>query len=289
MLAIAVLAVSSAAIWVRLAMETAGDRSVGFSLFLAASRLLVASAILLPNASKLKSQSSSIKSLRYAAIAGICLAGHFACWITSLALTSIVASTTLVTTNPIWVALLSWIFWHEKLTKSTFWSIATATTGGIIIAVGSAGDLDVGSNPLAGNLLALAGAIFASLYILAGRQAQKTLTTTSYITVAYPTAAIAILPLSWLWQTPYLGHAPLVYVYIFLMAVICQLIGHTSYNWSLRWLSPAFVALTILLEPIISGILGAIIFQEIPSATLLLGGCVVVLGVAIAIFQEAKN
>ena len=285
-IAVAVLAVSTAAIWVRLAMETANDQSIGFSLFLAASRLLVSSAILLPNAGKLRSQSLNSKSLCYAAIAGICLAGHFACWISSLALTSIVASATLVTTNPIWVALLSWIFWREKLTKPTLWGIAIATTGGIIIAVGSADDLGFGRNPLMGSLLALAGAVFASLYILIGRQAQKDMSTTSYVTVAYTTAAIALLPLPLLWQVPYSSHEPLVYGYVMLMAMICQLIGHTSYNWSLRWISPAFVALTILLEPIISGILGVLIFQEVPSTTLLLGGVIVLVGVATAIYQD---
>lgn len=283
----AVVAVSTAAIWVRLAMEAAGNFSIGFSLFLAASRLLISSAILLPNVGKLKSQTVGISALKLSAIAGICLAGHFACWISSLALTSVVASTTLVTTNPIWVALLSRIFLKEKLSQSTLWGIAIAVTGGILIAAGSSTTASNAANPLVGNLLALAGAVFASLYMLAGREAQKKLNTTSYITIAYSVAAIALLPLPWIWQTSYRGYETSVYLYIVAMAIVSQLIGHTSFNWSLRWLSPTVVALVILIEPVISGVLAALVFKEIPSVALLWGGIVLLSGIAIAVQKKS--
>src|SRR5919202_5051006 len=107
-----VFAVSTAAIFIRLAMNantSVGVSRVGFSLFLAASRLAIASLLLLPAWRNLRHTQLSPGALRYAGAAGACLAVHFSCWITSLSFTSIDASTSLVTTYPIWLALLSWL------------------------------------------------------------------------------------------------------------------------------------------------------------------------------------
>ena len=264
-------------------MQTANNYTVGFSVFLAASRLIISAVILLPTGYKIKPNQVNTKAFYYAVIAGICLAGHFASWISSLAFTSIAASTTLVTTNPIWVGLLSRFFFQEKLSKLTIFGIGISFAGGFLIALNN-GDINSGNNPLLGNGLALIGAIMASLYIMFGTQAQKLgLSIGNYITIAYSTAAIALFPLPFLFNIQYTGYSAAVYLYIALMAVISQLIGHTGFNWALRWLSPTFVTLSILFEPIISSILGAIVFQEIPSLAIFRGGLVLLLGVAIAV------
>ena len=282
-LTIAILAVSTSAIWIRLAMETANNYTVGFSIFLAASRLIISAVILLPNSYKIKPNSTNIKAYYWAIIAGICLAAHFATWISSLAFTSIAASTTLVTTNPIWVGLLSRFLFKEKLSKLTIFGIGISFIGGFLIALNN-GDINSGNNPLLGNGLALIGAIMASLYIMSGTQAQKLgLSIGNYITIAYSIAAIALFPIPFLFDIQYTGYSAAVYIYIAAMAVISQLIGHTGFNWALRWISPTFVTLSILFEPIISSILGVIVFEEIPSMAIFRGGLILLLGVGIAV------
>ena len=143
-LTIAIFAVSTSAIWIRLAMQTANNYTVGFSIFLAASRLIFSALILLPNSYKIKTNSTNDKAYYWAIIAGICLAGHFASWISSLAFTSIAASTTLVTTNPIWVGLLSRFLFREKLSKLTIIGIGISFAGGFLIALNN-GDINSGS------------------------------------------------------------------------------------------------------------------------------------------------
>lgn len=289
-LLIAVLSVSTAAIWIRLAMKVANNYTVGFSLFLAASRLIVSALILLPTAYKIKNAQITGKSLLFAIVAGICLAGHFATWIASLAFTSIVASTTLVTTNPLWVGLFSRFFLQEKLSKLTILGIGIASVGGVIVALGNGGEIHSGSYPLLGNALALMGAIMASLYIMFGTQAQKLgLSIGNYITITYSTAAIALFPLPLLFQTQYTGYSNSIYLYILLMAILSQLIGHTGFNWALRWLSPTFVSLSILFEPVISSLLGAIVFQEIPPLSIVWGGLILLTGVGTAVLGKNNN
>jgi drug/metabolite transporter (DMT)-like permease len=288
-LSIAVLSVSTAAIWIRLAMKTANDYTVGFSLFLAASRLIISALILIPTVYKIKASQVTTKAFLFAVIAGICLAGHFASWIASLAFTSIVASTTLVTTNPIWVGLLSRFFLQEKLSGLTISGIGIASVGGILIALGNGENINSGSDPFLGNGLALIGAIMASLYIIFGTQAQQLgLSVGNYVTIAYSTGAIALFPLPLLFNQQYTGYSGLVYVYIILMAVLAQIIGHTGFNWALRWLSPSLITLSILLESIISSILGAIVFQEIPPLSIVWGGLIILSGVAIAIIGNRE-
>ncbi|MEC4854029.1 MAG: DMT family transporter, partial [Jaaginema sp. PMC 1079.18] len=224
---------------------------------------------------------------------GVGLAIHFAAWITSLSLTSIAASTTLVTTNPIWVALFSWGVFGEKLHKTTIFGIAIALFGGIVIALGDT-ETTAMANPLLGNFLALVGAWMASAYLLLGREAQnRGLGTGAYVRVAYTTAAVVLLPFPWLFGGHYGGYPGAVYGYIFLMALISQVLGHTSVNWAVRWLSPTLVTLGILFEPVGASVLGWAIFGEIPSLQTVWGAVVLSLGVGITIWgmgdRESRN
>jgi drug/metabolite transporter (DMT)-like permease len=289
---IGVIAVSSAAVFIRLAIVAAEVRGVGFSLFLAASRLIVSALILSPLWRQLNRDRVTTKAYYYAVAAGFSLALHFATWITSLSFTSIAASTTLVTTNPVWVALLSWWWLKEKPSKLTLLGILIALTGGIIIAVGdrnSENAINI-ANTFLGNGLALVGALMASCYFLLGTQAQKFgLSIGSYIAIAYTTAAIVLLPLPLLFNTSYFGYSPSVYLYTFLMAIVSQTIGHSSFNWALRSISPTLVSLAILFEPIGASLLGLFIWQEIPSRSVFLGGVILLLGTAIAIIGTRKN
>jgi drug/metabolite transporter (DMT)-like permease len=228
--------------------------------------------------------------LRYACAAGVCLSVHFATWITSLSFTSIAASTTLVTTNPVWVALLSWLWFKEKPTKLTMLGIGVAFMGGVWIASGDAGATNAGSNPLLGNVLALVGAWMASLYFLLGREAQQRgLGIGSYVAVAYSTGALILLPLPLIFGSNYVGYPIAVYLYVLLMAVASQLIGHTTINWAVRWISPTLVTLAILFEPVSSSFLGFLIFDEVPGLPVLAGAVVLLGGVALAVFGAREK
>ncbi|MBD1808323.1 DMT family transporter [Microcoleus sp. FACHB-SPT15] len=285
-----VFAVSTAAIFIRLAIASAGVSGVGFSLFVSASRLAIASLLLLPAWRNLQPSQLSPGALRYAIAAGICLAVHFGTWITSLSFTSIAVSTTLVTTNPVWVALFSWLWFKEKPTKLTILGIGVAFMGGVLIASGDVGVVSAATNPLLGNFLALAGAWMASLYFLLGREAQRRgLGIGSYVVVAYSTGALVLLPLPLIFGTNYSGYPVAVYLYILLMAVASQVVGHTTLNWSVRWISPTLVTLAILFEPVSSSFLGYLIFNEVPGLLVLVGAIVLLGGVAIAVFGAREK
>lgn len=282
-LGLGIFCVSTAAIFIRLAMGAAGHPGVGFSLVLASSRLVLAALILLPTWRRFKADSYQRHAPVYSMLAGLLLAVHFATWITSLSYTSIAASTTLVTTNPIWVALLSWLWFRETLSARTIIGIAVTLVGGALIGLNDAGIETVGQNPMLGNFLALAGSWAISIHFLLGRAAQRRgLRIGQHVAIAYTSAAVVLLPLPLLFGTSYWGYPALVYGCIVMMAIFPQLVGHTSINWAVHQISPTLVTLAILLEPVGSSILGYLVFGEIPGPLVIIGACIILLGVAIA-------
>ncbi|PZV20323.1 MAG: EamA family transporter [Snowella sp.] len=282
-LAIGVLMTSTSAIFIRLSFAITGHSGISFSIFLAAARLIVTAILLIPSWRNFRPKAHSPQTYYYAIAAGICLAFHFVTWISSLSFTSIAAATTLVTINPIWVSLLCWLWWGEKPHRWVIAGIIIALLGGVLIAFGDSNASQNHSNPLLGDALALLGSLLASLYLLFGRESQKQgLGIGQYILIAYTTAALCLLPLPLFSPQGYWDYPPLVYLYIVLMAIFPQMIGHTSINWSINWISPTIVTLAILFEPLGSSFLGWLIFQEIPPLTVLGGGLILLLGVAIA-------
>ena len=281
-LTIGVLATSTAAILVRLAIAEAGISGVGFSLVLAASRLTLSALVLLPTWRAIGNHPPAARSVQYAVAAGVALAIHFATWITSLSYTSIAASTILVTTNPLWVAVLSWLWLGEKPLRRTLVGIGIALLGGMAIGLDSTSS-SVGANPLLGNGLALVGAWAASVYFLLGREAQRQgLSVSGYVAMAYSTAAILLLPLPILFGARYTGYSWMTYLTIGLLALLPQLVGHTSLNWSVRWLSPTVVTLAILFEPVMSSFLGYVVFHEVPGFLSLTGALLLLVGIGVA-------
>jgi len=166
-LLLGILAISFGSILVRLALVASGEKGLAFSLVMSAGRMGFAALLLLPG---FRSPIRARKGIPFALAAGAALALHFAFWITSLSYTSVAASTALVTTNPVWVTLLGWLFFGEKPSALTLLGVGVALLGGLLIGLGDAEG--GGTNPLLGDLLALLGAVAASLYFLLGRGAQ---------------------------------------------------------------------------------------------------------------------
>lgn len=268
-LAAGVIAVSLAAIFIRLA-DAPG-------VVVAAYRMLLASLILLPWSIPALSRTPLTRhNAPYAILAGVFLGVHFATWITSLSYTTVAASVALVSTHPLWVALFSWLFWKSAPALAVIFGVVLTIWGAAMIGFG---DLGGGGAPVLGNALALLGGIAAAGYLLLGRAAQQRgLSLPAYVGVAYGVAALVLLPLPALFGLPY--RYPLEsFVWIALLALIPQLVGHTSFNYALRSMSPTTVATVILLEPIGAGLLAIAVFGEIPSALTAVGALVLVAGV----------
>ncbi len=285
-----ILAVSTASIFIRFAQGYAS------SLAIATLRLVFASLIIAPIA-LLKHRTELVKldrrDLLLGLLAGTFLALHFATWISSLEHTTIASSVVLVTTTPLWVALLSPLTLKEPITRFVLWGMVLAFLGGIVIGFSdicnwnnglvcpSPGDFFQGQAIL-GDLLALAGALMAAGYIIIGRRLRVKTSLIPYIFVVYGMAAIVLILITFASGDSLLGLPSQAYFWTLLLAIIPQLLGHSTFNWALKYLPASLVSITLLGEPIGSTILALVILSEIPSVGELFGAALILLGIFLA-------
>jgi drug/metabolite transporter (DMT)-like permease len=289
-LLVAILAVSTASIFIRFAQREAP------SLVIAALRLTIASLALMPVAlSRYSGELRALarKDLLLGLLSGFFLAIHFGTWISSLEYTSVASSVVLVSTGPLWVALLAPIFLREPLSRVVLAGLSLALLGGAVIGLSDSCRLDGGlvCPPLGeflqgkvffGNFLALAGAWAVAGYLMIGRRLRTNMSLIPYIFVVYGSAAICLLLAMFVTGQQPSGFSPQVYGWIVLLALVPQLIGHTTYNWALRYLSAALVSITTLAEPVGSAILAYILLHESPTRLTVLGGVLILAGIYLA-------
>jgi drug/metabolite transporter (DMT)-like permease len=230
-------------------------------------------------------------------LAGVFLAFHFGTWITSLEYTRVASSVVLVATTPLWVAILSPLVLKERLNKWTAIGLAAAMVGTILVASSSTCRLDISGlecssgvlqrRDLIGDLLALAGALFACGYLLIGRKVQTGMSFRSYIFTVYGTAAIVLILLVLVSGEKFFGYSGVSYIWMLALAVVPQLIGHSSFNWALKSLPASFVAITLLGEPVGPVILSMILLKENPTILEITGGVFILAGILLA--SRMKN
>jgi drug/metabolite transporter (DMT)-like permease len=137
-----------------------------------------------------------------------------------------------------------------------------------------------------GDLLALAGALAGACYITIGRRLRSGISVVSYIFIVYGMAAVVlVLVMLVAGYTPW-GYPPISYVWFALLALVPQLLGHSTFNWALGYLSAAFVSLTLLGEPIGSTILAYFLLDETPSILKMIGAILILAGILIASRSE---
>ena len=284
LLAIGVVVVSTASILVRLA-QAEGATSAA----IAAGRLAIAVIVLTPFAwSRAGTEILHMprRALAICAASGLLLALHFWTWISSLEYTSVASSAALVTTNPIWVAILSAWLLREAPTRTQIVGIALTLAGTALVFIADWSDAGLASAPLLGNALALIGAFAASGYLLIGRGQRSQSSLLAYVWLTYASAALALL-IAASAAGESVGRVPMsAWIFIVALAIGPQLIGHTVFNWALRRLSATFVALSILGEPIGAALLAWWLLSEQFSTLQFTGFVVLLAGIFIAARAE---
>jgi drug/metabolite transporter (DMT)-like permease len=287
-LAVGVLSVSTAAIFIRLAQADSAP-----SLVLAAARLCVASVTLTPFIlSRHRQELRAIRAddLQWALASGIVLGLHFATWITSLEYTAVVNSVVLVTTAPLWVAFMSPLFLGEKLGRWAIVGLFLALSGGVLVGLsGEAGEPPTRHDPLLGNGLALFGAFMAAIYFMIGRRLRARLGLMLYAWLVYSVAAVVLVVVVALSGAQVMGLPGNAYLWMLLMGLVPQLIGHSSFNYALGFLSAAYVSLVVLGEPIGSGLLAIIFLDEWPVSLQLIGAALILIGIGVASQEQQMD
>ncbi len=212
-------------------------------------------------------------------LAGLALAAHFGFWVASLQDTTIAASTAIVATQPLIVGLGAWLWLRERPTRALLIAIASAAAGALLLAGSDLGD----GVSLRGDAFAALGAVFASIYLVAGRRVRARLSNVSYAALVNAIAAVALLVAVAASGESLLGWGAEAYIFIVLLALVPQLVGHGALTWALGSLPAAVVAVAVLGEPVGATAIGATLLGERPTLLEALGAALLLAGVYVAL------
>jgi drug/metabolite transporter (DMT)-like permease len=220
---------------------------------------------------------------KWTILAGTFLAVHFALWVTSLSMTSVLSSLVFVSMNPLFVAVLELVLFRERTSPLLWVAVGVVTAGGVFIGVRS------GTTANAGNLLALGGALAASLYLIVGRRASREMDPLSYNVGAFGWAAVLTGVVCVVAGRPLLLLSGRSFLWLAVTAVLGQTVGHGLINASLAWFQPQFVALMLLWEPILGSLLAFLVLGDRPGPAELAGGAVILAGLALGILASRHS
>ncbi|MFW5683355.1 MAG: DMT family transporter [Spirochaetota bacterium] len=219
-------------------------------------------------------------------LSGAFLALHFALWISSLAYTSVASSTVLVTTHPLIVGLVGYLLLGEHLSPKGVALMLVALGGGVVLVWGGLGE---GESVLFGNVLAFLGAVTVGGYMLLGRVVRRTLSVNRYTMIVYSTSAIVLVVTALVARVPLYPYPPRELAIFLGLAVFCTLLGHSLFNWALKYLKPTVISTSILGEPVIASVLAVLLFGEMPTLSTLLGGLIILTAIYLFVRVEATE
>ncbi len=275
---IGVLSVSTSAIFVKL---TSAPPAV-----IAFYRLFFSTLLLLPfflTKSLDEIRQMSIRDWLLSVVSGILLAFHFILWFESLRFTSVASSVVLVTLQPLFAFIGTYFFFKERVSLVAIGSAILSILGSVVI---SWGDFHISGLALFGDFLALAACGLITAYLLVGQEIRQRHTLTLYTFIVYGLSSLTLLLYCLLLDYPLAPYPMEDWYYFCLLALIPTLLGHSLFNWSLKWVSTNTISMMILLEPVGSIILAYYFLDEILINTQVIGGGIIIVGIIFFLLEK---
>lgn len=221
----------------------------------------------------------------WSSLAALSLALHFACFMTSVRMTTVAAATALVCLQAAWIAL----FQVLRGTKYG-WRVGVGiflAFAGVLVITGF--DIGSGTDALVGDALALVGGVLAAAYTLAGSKARATMSTSSYTTVCYGLTSVLLLAMCLLAGEPIWGFDLNGWIGILALALCSQVLGHTAMNHLLNSLGPLTVSTLILLEIPGAALLAALFLGQVLPAGTVVGLAVILVGLFFVVRGQGRS
>ncbi|GAA0311555.1 drug/metabolite transporter (DMT)-like permease [Gracilibacillus halotolerans] len=279
---IGVIALSLSAIFVRLIEEAPVAITASY-------RLLLAGIILFPYVFLKKRKELKNLGKRegwIAILAGISLAIHFILWFESLQYTSVASSVVLVTLQPIFAFIGTYLFFKERFSSATIISMLIAIFGSFVIVMG---DFQLAGDAFYGDMLALTAALFITIYFLIGQQIRSKTSVTTYTFIAYTIGGLFLLIYSLLKGYPLVEYPANDWLFFILLAIIPTIFGLNLLNWSLKWFSTSLISMAIILEPIGASAFAYLLFNETITWSQWLGGTIIIFGLFLFVTSTKRE
>lgn len=277
LIVIAIISISFSAIFVKLSSADSGVIAFYRMFF---TVLIMAPIYIAKYLNEFKSL--TIKDWVFSSFAGVFLAFHFILWFESLNYTSVASSTVLVTLQPLFTFTGTYLFFKEGISLKTLISGLIAIVGSILI---SWGDFLISGKALYGDILALLACALVSAYMLFGQKIRKRISLITYTMVVYSISTICLF-FYVLIQGGSFGPYPFNdWIWFLLLAIIPNLLGHSIFNWALKWVSANAISIAVLFEPVGATILAYILFNERLTMSQVIGGIIVIIGIILFVLD----
>lgn len=231
------------------------------------------------------------RDLAVAALAGAMLALHFWSWIASLEYTTVAASVVLVNLHPVVIVAGSALVLGERPTARQLAGLAIAMGGAALVGYGDTTPGRIAPDALRGDLLAVVGALTVGVYYTAGRALRQRLSLWAYVALVYGACLACVLTLAAVTRVPLWPQPAREWPIFAGIAIGPMLLGHTGFNWSLRYVPAYVVSLAILAEPVGATVLAWLhpAIAETPGHWTLGGGAVILAGLVLGTVDWSRS
>lgn len=279
---IGVIAVSTSAILVKLASEAPAGIIAFYRMLFAV--IMMAPLILFKYKNELKNIQKQDWLL--ATLSGVFLACHFILWFESLNYTSVASSVVLVSLQPVFAFIGTYLFFGERFSIAAIISMFITIVGSLILGWG---DFQISGLALFGDILALLGAITVTGYFLLGQRLRRRLTLTTYTFIVYSISALTLLLYNVFLGNNFVSYSFDTWGLFIALAIIPTFLGHSLFNWALKWLSTSTISMAIVFEPIGASILAYFILDEVVTPSQWLGGTIIIFGLFLFIMSTTRK
>jgi len=285
LLLIGVFTLSLAAILIKLSEQYIGPNATVFNRFWIATTILglwrgsKAIASQLSGDSPTQNKAYTLPDILLLVVSAIVISISQILWAWSLTQTSVAKANLFHNLTPLFATFGGWLLLKHNFDRKFLLGMLLTVGGAIAIGVQ---DLQIATEQLIGDAFALLSAMFYAANLLVVEKLRDGFSATSILLWScffriFLTFPVALFTEERIFPSSLQGWVP-----VFCLALFCQVIGTGILSYSLRRFSSGFVALFLLLEPIITTTLAWVIFSEHLSLFNLLAFVIVLFGIYMA-------
>ena len=224
------------------------------------------------------------KSILFAAVSGVILAGHFIGFFIAVRYTSVAAGTALTALQPLFTALILKSI-GGYIPRRAWLGMSVSFTG-VLIVTGV--DFQISTRAFLGDLAAIGCALLAAIYVVVGAKARERLSTPTYTGICYLVCSLVALVTAVISGLELFSYPSREWLILFALIIGAQVLGHTIMNFMLQALSPAIVSLVVFFEVPVSAILAFWWLDQLPTSGTVPGLLLILMGCAIFVLRTSK-
>jgi len=232
--------------------------------------------------------SLTARQILLSGISGFWLALNLVLLFVSLEYTSVLMTSLLRRTTPLWIVLPEILVFGVVFSRRFWLSLPLTLIGVAMVGLGGLSAIEAGSDPLLGGALALCGSLCFGAYLLIGRQLNNVIPPLLYSFLVFGSAALVTSLVVAFSGTPVQGYSAQGYLWVLIVTVLAQAMGHLMMNLALQHFTATALAIILQVAVVGSALIALFVFGEIPSLLQIVGGALVIYGVVIATVEQTR-